>query len=225
MKIKTIRISDINPAPYNPRIDLKPGDPDYEKLKNSIKTFGYLEPLVYNERTKTLISGHQRLKIFIEQSVTEVECSVVDFSLEQEKACNIALNKISGDWDEAKLAELLTSLQDVPNFDVNLTGFEPTEISELLDNNLNSKQEDSFDFEACVGVIKEPITKEGDIIELSSHRILCGDALNPEHIKLLLGQEKINLLHTDPPYNVSYYGGNRPHAHARPKKHRRHDSR
>ena len=220
MKIQKINVSEINPAPYNPRINLKPQDPEYQKLKKSIATFGYVEPLVWNERTKTLISGHQRLKILIEQGLTEVECSVVDFSLEQEKACNVALNKIRGEWDESKLTELLNDLQEIPNFDIELTGFDTYEISELLDRYSEVKEDDSFDFESYLDSIKEPVTKEGELIQLGPHHILCGDAGNPEHIKFLLGNDKIDLLHTDPPYNVNYYGGNRPKPNVRPKKSR-----
>ena len=78
MKIQKVKIDQINPAAYNPRLDLKPGDPDYEKLRKSIETFGYVEPLVWNSRTGNLVSGHQRLKILIEQGAEEVEVSVVD---------------------------------------------------------------------------------------------------------------------------------------------------
>lgn len=220
MEIQKVSVSEINPAPYNPRVDLQPKDPEYQKLKKSIATFGYVEPLVWNERTKTLISGHQRLKILIEQGLTEVEVSVVDLSLEQEIALNLALNKIKGDWDDDKLAVLIEELQKIPDFDVGLTGFDSSEISQLLDSHHEAKEDDDFDFEAAIESIKEPVTKTGDLIELGQHHIFCGDSSNPEHIKLLLGNEKVNLLNCDPPYNVSYYGGNRPHAHARPKEHK-----
>jgi ParB-like chromosome segregation protein Spo0J len=96
MRIKKIKIEQINPAAYNPRVDLKPGDTEYEKLKNSIANFGCVEPLVWNKRTGNLVGGHQRLKILVEQGFAEVEVSVVDLSLEKEKALNLALNKISG---------------------------------------------------------------------------------------------------------------------------------
>ena len=107
MKIQKVKIDQINPAAYNPRLDLKPGDPDYEKLRKSIETFGYVEPLVWNSRTGNLVSGHQRLKILIEQGAEEVEVSVVDLGPEQEKILNLALNKIRGDWDNEKLGQLL----------------------------------------------------------------------------------------------------------------------
>lgn len=217
MRIQKVSISQINPAPYNPRVDLKPGDPDYEKLKNSLTVFGYVEPLVWNERTKTLISGHQRLKILISQGMEDVDVSVVDLSVEKEKALNLALNKIRGDWDEDKLGELLEELQKTPDFDIDLTGFDLPEITELLDNLHEADEEDGFDFEGALEAIEEPVTKKGDLIELGPHRILCGDSSNREDLKKLIKEEVVSLLHTDPPYNVNYYGGKRPHVKARPK--------
>lgn len=217
MEIKKIPITQIDPAPYNPRVDLTPGDPEYQKLEKSISTFGYVEPLVWNKRTKTLVSGHQRLKVLIAQGTKEVEVSVVDLPLAKERALNVALNKIEGRWDEDKLARLLSELSQIPDFDIGLTGFDAPEISDLLDSHMEISEDDDFDFDACLKSIKRPVTKPGDLISVGNHRILCGDSSNPEHIKFLLGKNKVNLLHTDPPYNVNYYGGNRPHTKARPK--------
>ncbi|MCX6112635.1 MAG: ParB N-terminal domain-containing protein, partial [Proteobacteria bacterium] len=170
MNIKTIPLKDINPAPYNPRVDLKPGHPDYEKLKQSINSFGYVEPMVWNERTGTLVSGHQRFKILQEQGLDAVEVSVVDLPIGKEKALNLALNKIRGSWDNNKLAELLIDLQSMPDFDVSLTGFDNIEISELLDNFNEVKDDDDFDFDAVVNSIEKPITQLGDIINLGAHK-------------------------------------------------------
>jgi len=220
MIIKKVAISQINPAPYNPRINLKPGDAEYEKLKQSISTFGYVEPLVWNEKTGTLISGHQRYKVLIEQGATEIEVSVVDLPLEKEKALNLALNKIQGRWDNDRLAELLIDLQSLPDFDVGLTGFDNAEISEILDGFNEVEGDDDFDFEETVNSIEEPITRPGDLIILGKHKIICGDSSEPDVLERLIGNDKIQLLHTDPPYNVDYYGGNRPKGDTRPKKHK-----
>ncbi len=216
MDIQKIPVGQINPAPYNPRQDLKPGDPAYEKLKQSLSQFGYVEPLVWNRRTGHLVGGHQRFKILLERGVQEADVSVVDLPLEQEKALNIALNKIQGDWDDAKLATLLAELAQIPEFDVGLTGFEPYEITDLLDQQ-KELQEDDFDVDAAVAAIDTPITQPGDLIQLGPHRILCGDSAKPGDLNRLLGEEQAQLLVTDPPYNVAYYGGNRPHPKARPK--------
>jgi len=222
MKIQKVKISEINPAPYNPRINLKPGDPDYEKLKNSISTFGYVEPLVWNKRTGNLVSGHQRLKILLEKGIKEVEVSIVDLSFEKEKALNLALNKIRGDWDNDKLAVLLEELNTIPDFDVGLTGFDVPEVSKILDS-VEEAKEDDFDFDSTVDSIEEPITKKGDLIELGPHRLLCGDSANIKNIKRLMGSEKANLLVTDPPYGVNYLDINRPNKQQRPKSSRKWD--
>jgi ParB-like chromosome segregation protein Spo0J len=112
LEIKRIPLDEINPAKYNPRKDLKPGDPEYEKLKKSIDEFDLVEPLVMNKQGNVLISGHQRLKILKERGDTETEVSIVDLPPERERALNIALNKIRGDWDLPKLSELLKGLDD-----------------------------------------------------------------------------------------------------------------
>lgn len=219
MLIKKVFVSQINPAPYNPRVDLKPEDPEYQKLEQSITNFGYVEPIVWNCQTGNLVGGHQRLKILVAQGLTEVEASVVDLPLSKEKALNLALNKIRGGWDNDKLAVLLDELQKIPDFDLGLTGFDLPEISEILDRQAYER-EDDFNFDEAIKNIETPITKKGDLIELGGHHILCGDSSSPEDIKLLLGEEKVNLLHCDPPYNVGYYGGDRPNAQSRPANHK-----
>ena len=88
MNIETIDVSRIDPAPYNPRKDLRPGDPDYERLARSIDEFGFVEPLVWNTRTGTLVAGQQRLKVLLARGDKQVECSVVDLPLERDKALN-----------------------------------------------------------------------------------------------------------------------------------------
>ena len=223
MNIQKIPVSRINPAPYNPRADLQPGDPDYEKLKKSITEFGYVEPLVWNKRTETLISGHQRLKILVGQGVQEVEVSVVDLPLGKEKILNLGLNRIEGRWDEDKLAVLLEELSKTPDFDVGITGFSLPEISEILDQHTEDK-EDDFDFEAAVDTIETPVTKKGDVITIGRHRLMCGDATSEADLCTLIGDEKIDLLDIDWPYNVNYMGGSCPRADTRPKKSRKWDA-
>lgn len=131
MIIEKIAVSKINPAVYNPRKDLQPGDKEYEKLKRSIHEFGFIEPLVWNRRTGNLVGGHQRFKILQAEGYEEVECSVVDLDDEREKALNIALNKISGDWDMPKLKDLIAEI-DTGEFDIEITGFEHDEIEKMM---------------------------------------------------------------------------------------------
>lgn len=226
MKVKRIPVDQINPAPYNPRIELKPGDAAYDQLRRSLTEFGCVEPLVWNKRTGNLVGGHQRFAVLRAQGVTEVDVSVVDLPVEREKTLNVALNKIQGDWDEVKLAELLEELRKTPDVDVELTGFELPEIDELLERVLDSEaataKEEDFDVEEALDKEHPAITRPGELIELGRHRILCGDSSKLADMRKLIGERKIDLLFTDPPYNVSYYGGNRPQPDkARPKPSRR----
>ncbi len=220
MKVIKVSVAEINPAPYNPRVDLQPGDKEYESLQKSIEEFGYVEPLVWNKRTGTLVSGHQRLKILKAQGLKEVEVSVVDLTPEKEKVLNIGLNKIKGRWDEEKLTSILSELTKIPDFDVGLTGFEAPEISQLFDRYLEHRDEDDFDAEKVAKSIVEPITKRGDVVELGNHRILCGDSSNQDDFKLLMDGHLADMLDVDVPYNVSYMGGDRPNPNTRPKKSR-----
>ena len=204
MLIEKKKVTDLIPAEYNPRKDLKPGDPEYEKLKRSIEQFGYVEPVIWNQATGRVVGGHQRLKVLIDMGIEEVECVVVDLSEEKEKALNVALNKISGDWDKEKLALLIADLQGA-DFDVSLTGFEPAELDDLFKDSLKDGiHDDDFDVEE---ELKKPaITKPGDIWTLGRHRLVCGDSTKAETFELLMAGAKANLVVTDPPYNVNYEG-------------------
>ena len=221
MAIQKVPISQIRSAPYNPRIDLKPGNSDYEKLKKSIETYNCYVPLVVNSRTWHVVGGNQRLRVLIELGYKEVDVVIVDLSLDSEKALNLALNKISGDWDQDKLATLLEELQKTPDFDLDLTGFDFPEISRILDDFHEPKDPDDFDFNGAVESIECPVTKKGDVIELGSHRIICGDSACQEDLDRLLQDEKIDLVHTDPPYGCLYLAQNRPDLESRPKKSKR----
>ncbi len=204
MKIEKIKIEKLNPAEYNPRKDLKPGDPEYEKLKNSILTFGYVEPVLWNKSTGNIIGGHQRYKVLVELGEKEIDCVVVDMDSENEKALNIALNKVSGNWDKDKLMLLIEDLQGV-DFDVSLTGFDPAELDDLFKDSLKDNiKEDDFDVEE---ELKKPaISKLGDLWLLGKHRLICGDSTNSKTYEDLMDGKLANLTITDPPYNVNYEG-------------------
>ena len=221
MHVESIPIERIKPAAYNPRVDLQPGDADYDKLERSVDEFGCVEPLIWNRRTGNLVGGHQRLKILKARGETYVDVSVVDLSPERERALNVALNKIGGDWDERKLADLLTGLAETPEFDVSLTGFDDSDRSALLDRIADLDSEDDFDLDAALNEAEPAVTQPGELIELGAHRLLCGDSATAEDVARLLAGEKVDMVFTDPPYNVAYYGGDRPvPSKARPKRSR-----
>lgn len=99
MQIQTVPIDRLNPAPYNPRVDLKPTDAAYRAIVTSLDEFGCVQPLVWNRRTGNLVGGHQRLKVLRARGDTEVQVSVVDLTEPREKALNLALNKVDGRWN------------------------------------------------------------------------------------------------------------------------------
>ena len=149
MVIEKKNTAELLPAEYNPRKALKPGDSEYEKLKRSIEQFGYVEPVIWNKTTGHVVGGHQRLKVLQNMGITEVDCVVVELSEEKEKALNIALNKISGEWDKEKLALLITDLQGA-DFDVSLTGFEPAELDDLFKDSMEDVGDNLKSFGAGV---------------------------------------------------------------------------
>ena len=199
MEIKELPLKELKPAAYNPRKKLKKGDKEYEKIKQSLLKFGYVDPIIVNEDL-TVIGGHQRLTVLKDLDYETAKCVIVKLSKEDEKALNIALNKITGQWDDALLADLLLDLQE-SDFNLDLTGFEPPEIDNIL-SNVHDKElsEDEFDVEE---ELKKPtVSRRGDIWQLGKHRVICGDSTKSETYYQLLGDKKANLVVTDPPYNV-----------------------
>lgn len=99
MEIRTLKATEIKAADYNPRKDLQPEDAEYKKLRRSIEEFGYVEPIIWNERTGNVVGGHQRLKVLLEKGAQEIECVVVSLDDKDEKILNVLLNKVKGRWD------------------------------------------------------------------------------------------------------------------------------
>ena len=197
-ELKVLLISVLKPAEYNPRKKLKKGDKEYKKILDSIEEFGFADPLVVNA-DMTIIGGHQRLTVAQDLGYTEVPCAVVDIDKTREKALNIALNKITGQWDDGLLAELLEDIANSGDFDIGKTGFDPPEIGELF-NKLHDKKvkEDNFDIDS---ELKQPVfSKLGDLWLIGKHRVICGDSTGEEVYTRLMDGQKANLVLTDPPY-------------------------
>ena len=202
MEIKKINIDKLNPAKYNPRKELKPGDAEFEKLKRSIEEFGYVEPVIWNKRTNNIIGGHQRFNVLKNLGFTEIDCVVLDIDETKEKALNIALNKISGDWDNDLLTALLKDLEQ-SGFDVSLTGFDTVEIERMFDDEDNIIEDEPPE----IVEDQKSFTKPGDIWLLGKHRLVCGDSTKSKDIDKLMQGKIADLALTDPPYNVNYEGG------------------
>lgn len=197
----SLSIDSLKPAAYNPRKKLKKGDKEYEKIKKSIVEFGYVAPIIVNF-DGTVIGGHQRLTVLSDLGYKEVQCVQVRIEDENKvKALNVALNKITGAWNEELLADLMVDLQDA-DFNLDLTGFEAPEIDQLF-SKVHNKEVKEDDFDVDGELTKPTISKQGDIWHLGKHRVICGDSTKPETYQLLLGDKKANLIVTDPPYNVN----------------------
>lgn len=196
-----IKIEELKKAEYNPR---KINELELEKLKQSIENFGIVDPIIINN-DNTIIGGHQRVRACEELNIKEVPAIQLNIDKKKEKALNLALNKISGSWDEELLMQLLYEIdEDLREF----TGFEDKEINKYLDKMIEEDPEDDFNPESS----KKPISKYGDLYKLGEHRLLCGDATKEEDIKTLMGGGGIaQMSFTDPPYNIDYQGGMNTH--------------
>lgn len=196
-------LSELHPAEYHPRVALVPEDEEYQRIRRSIEEYGYVDPIIINT-DGTIIGGHQRYKILMDLEYDTAHVVVVELDKNAEKALNVALNKMSGEWDDEKLCDLLQGL-DLSDYDFSLTGFTRLELNELqLKLNIDEAIEDEkFDIDKAIKDCEKPVTKRGDLWLLGEHRLLCADAQNPEDMARLMGGRKADLYLTDPPYNVA----------------------
>ena len=202
MNLKKLPVGMLKPAKYNPRKDLRPGDPAYEKIKRSLHDFGYVDPVIWNEVTGNIVGGHQRYKVLLAEGVTEIDCVVVHIEDPQaEKTLNIALNKAVGEWEPKALADLLADLQ-LSGYDLGATGFDAAEVDDLF-SQVHDKDVRDDD---CVLDAEEvtPFVRPGDLWTLGRHQMLCGDATSADDVDRLMDGLRANLVVTDPPYNVAY---------------------
>ena len=206
MKIVQKKLSEIKLAPYNPR---KISKEEKEKLKRSLSEFGYVDPIIYNKRNMFVIGGNQRLTVLRELAREDPERWDIKYEMveedlddDREKALNVALNKISGEWDFPKLKELLVEL-DTGAFDIEITGFSLDEIKSFVDYAVDAS-DDGFDVDEAEKKIDKPKTVRGDVYILGNHRLMCGDGTSNEDVRTLLDGRKANMIFTDPPYNVGY---------------------
>ena len=199
MKIVKKRLDDIREAPYNPRISVKKNKKFYDRLKSSIDRFGLVQPIVWNKRTNTVVGGHQRLQILRDEGIDEVDCIEVDLTEEDEKALNLSLNKIGGDWDTEMLNSLLVNLKDLGYNNMDITGFDEKEINEIFDM-FREPKEEKFN------IPKTPKynIKRGEVYQLGNHRLMCGDSKIKDDVLHLMNGKKPTMIFTDPPYGINY---------------------
>ncbi|MFG6383450.1 MAG: DNA modification methylase [Lachnospiraceae bacterium] len=206
MKLVKRKLIDLIPAIYNPRKVLIPEDAEYQKIADSIEEFGYVDPIIINS-DNTIISGHQRRTVMLDLGYVEADCILVNMDKTREKALNIALNKITGEWNEAALKDLLIDLDRI-DYNINLTGFGEDEIEELFAEVelMQEINDDNYDINEKLKEfkLKETQTRPSDIWQLGNHRLMCGDATDISDVERLMEGLQADLIITDPPYNVDY---------------------
>lgn len=198
LQIKQIPIDQLKPADYNPRKWTAKAVAD---LKESIKRFGLVEPIVANDapgRENIIIGGHFRWNIAKELGYKDVPVVYITIpDIEKEMEINLRLNKNTGEFDWDLLANFGGELL----LDVGFT-------SEEMDRGfgLGGKDEDEFDVEKELAQIEIPKAQLGQVYQLGRHRLMCGDSTNQEQVQKLMDGQLADMVFTDPPYNVNYSG-------------------
>lgn len=226
MKVEYIDIDKLKLAEYNPRKLLGPDDEAFKNILNSIDSYGMVEPIIVNDDF-TVIGGHQRINVLKHMGWAHVPCNIVKLDKVKEKQLNLALNKISGDWDEEKLYKILDDLKDE---DFSNFGFSEDEFKKLeddfkdLDNNENkegsSSGNESYDTDDDViddsdieNAENYPASKIGDLFILGNHLLMCGDSTDYKCIDKLIStfDRKIDdtLIFMDPPYGIKVVGNDK----------------
>ena len=197
MEIKKAPVKDLVSPEWNPR---QITEEELEKLKTSLEEFGYIEPIIINDVNNHVVGGNQRLRALIALGYDEVDVVYVHIEdINKEKACNVALNKISGDWDNDKLKVVLEEIELSP-IDIKLTGFDELELTELEVKEPITVHEDDFIIDDEEDM--EVNVKEGDLFKLGNHFLLCGDSTVEENVKRLMNGNKADITFTSPPYNA-----------------------
>jgi DNA modification methylase len=204
LTVEEVAIDQLRPDPANPRWI---SQEDLDLLERSIRQFGFVAPVLARMEDGTVIAGHQRLVAARRLGLETVPVTYLDLSIEQARLLSLALNKISGSWDDALLARLLADLQTRPHIDLTVSGFGEDQIRDLL-RSLETREKkervEDFDLDSALEDATRTLRSQpGDLWALGEHRLLCGDATNAEDVAKLLGGHKASMAFTDPPYNVS----------------------
>ena len=195
MQIEKANINDLISPDWNPR---QITEEELKKLETSLNEFGYIEPIIVNDVNNHIVGGNQRCKALKQLGYEEVDVVYVHIEdIHKEKACNVALNKISGDWDNDKLKVVLEEIELSP-IDVSLTGFDEIELTEMEITTEEPTEVVEDDYTEPNDL--EVKVQQGDIYILGNHRLMCGDSTKEEDVNLLMDGNKADLVFTDPPY-------------------------
>ncbi len=195
---------ELRPDPANPR---RISDAESEALTRSVREYGMVQPIIARREDRTVIGGHQRLVAARRLGMKTVPVVFLDLSVEQARVLNLALNKISGDWDQELLARLLADLQTVPDLDLSLSGFDDDELKKLLKSLEHREKRDrpeTFDLAAALEAADTAParTQPGDVWLLGEHRLCCGDSTDSANVARLMAGKTAAMAFVDPPYNV-----------------------
>jgi DNA modification methylase len=208
--IEQIAIDQLRPDPANPR---RIGDAELDALERSLRSFGFVQPVLARREDGVVVGGHQRLVAARRLGLATIPVIWLDLPIEQSRLLGLALNKISGSWDEQLLARLLAELQAGTNVDLTLSGFDENEVQALLrslDVRERRDRVEQFDLETALEeATRTPRSKPGELWALGPHRLLCGDATKAADVEQALGGRQAAMTFTDPPYNVDlgHHGG------------------
>jgi len=199
-------IAQLKAAEYNPR---RMAEDKFTALKIALHKYGLVEPIVVNMekgREYTIVGGHQRVRAAKDLGWEEIECRIVHLKEDDEKAMNIGLNEIEGEFVEDMLARMVRDLNK-SDVDLAATGLTDYQVSRLLDSLIEEdeeEEEDAVDIDAELAKPAEPDSKLGTIYEIGPHRIMCGDSTDPGQVAALMNGVQADIVFTDPPYNVDY---------------------
>lgn len=209
VQVEHVHIDTLRPDPANPR---RIGDAELEALTRSLQEFGFVQPVIALRSDDTVVGGHQRLVAARRLGIKQVPVVYVDLPLEQARLMNLALNKISGEWDQDMLAHLIADLSKNAELDLTLSAFNEDELAKLMKSlDVREKRErpETFDLDAALEA--PSVATRGEMWALGDHRVLCGDATDPADVARLFGERRAQMAFTDPPYNVALgdHGGQR----------------
>lgn len=201
IKITYVKVADLIPYAANSRTH---SDAQVAQIAASIREFGFTNPILINS-DKTIIAGHGRLMASRKLGMEEVPAIVLDYLTKaQQKALVIADNQLAlnAGWDIDMLKAEIEDL-NLEDFDLSLLGFDDKFLDGLLEP---EPTEGLTDEDAVPDVPEKPITVEGDIWVLGNHRLMCGDSTSIDAVEKLMDGAKVDMVFTDPPYNVAFNG-------------------
>jgi hypothetical protein len=202
MQVEHVDIETLRPDPANPR---RISDAELEALTRSLHEYGFVQPVIALRSDSTVVGGgHQRLVAARKLGIKTVPVVYVDLPLEQARLMNLALNKISGEWDQDMLAHLIADLSNNADLDLSLSAFSEDELEKLMKSlDVREKRErpEAFDLDAALEA--PSVAVRGDMWALGDYRVLCGDATDGTDVARLVAERRSAMCFTDPPYNVA----------------------